>query len=67
MNTANFLSLPGMMLADQEILVFEGKRQTYGETLDRVRRLASSLKELGVGHKTSYEPKLLPPMLVAAH
>ena len=49
MNTANFLSLPGMMLADQEILVFEGKRQTYGETLDRVRRLASSLKELGVG------------------
>ncbi len=49
MNTANFLSLPGMMLADQEILVFEGKRQTYGETLDRVRRLASGLKELGVG------------------
>ena len=38
MNTANFLSLPGMMLADQEILVFEDKRQTYGETLERVRR-----------------------------
>ena len=49
MNTANFLSLPGMMLADQEILIFEGNRLTYGETLDRVRRLASSLKALGVG------------------
>jgi acyl-CoA synthetase (AMP-forming)/AMP-acid ligase II len=36
------------MFADQEIIVFEGKRFTYGETLDRVRRLASALQGLGV-------------------
>ena len=48
MNTANFLSIPSMMFPDQEIVVFEGTRLTYGETLDRVRRLASSLRELGV-------------------
>lgn len=48
MNTANFLSLPGMMFADQEIVVFEGTRLTYGELLERVRRLACSLRELGV-------------------
>jgi acyl-CoA synthetase (AMP-forming)/AMP-acid ligase II len=39
MNTANFLSIPGMMFPDQEILVFEGTRLTYGDALDRVRRL----------------------------
>jgi acyl-CoA synthetase (AMP-forming)/AMP-acid ligase II len=48
MNTANFLSIPGMMFSDQEILVFEGTRLTYGDALERVRRLASSLRDLGV-------------------
>ncbi|HXG20648.1 MAG TPA: long-chain fatty acid--CoA ligase [Methylomirabilota bacterium] len=48
MNTANFLSIPGMMFPDQEILVFEDTRLTYGDALDRVRRLASSFRELGV-------------------
>lgn len=48
MNTANFLSIPATMFPDQEIIVFEGKRLTYGETLDRVRRLASALWGLGV-------------------
>jgi acyl-CoA synthetase (AMP-forming)/AMP-acid ligase II len=48
MNTANFLSIPATMFADQEIIVFEGKRFTYGETLDRVRRLAHALRGLGV-------------------
>jgi acyl-CoA synthetase (AMP-forming)/AMP-acid ligase II len=48
MNTANFLSLPGMMFADQEIIVFEGTRLTYGQVLDRVRQLASSLRDLGI-------------------
>ena len=48
MNTANFLSIPATMFADQEIIVFAGKRFTYGETLDRVRRLASALQGLGV-------------------
>jgi acyl-CoA synthetase (AMP-forming)/AMP-acid ligase II len=47
-NTANFLSIPAPLFPDQEILVFEGVRFTYGEALARVRRLASSLRELGI-------------------
>ena len=54
MNTANFLSIPATMFADQEIIVFEGKRFTYGETLDRVRRLASALQGLGVKPETEW-------------
>ena len=49
MNTANFLSIPAMMLGDQEILVFGATRRTYGELLSRVRRLAASLRQAGVG------------------
>ena len=48
MNTANFLSIPSMMFPDQEILVFEGTRLTYGQELERVRRLASMLRDLGI-------------------
>jgi len=42
MNTANFLSIPAMMFADQEILVYGKHRRSYGELLSRVRRLAAS-------------------------
>ena len=48
MNTANFLSIPGMMFPDQELIVFEGTRLTYASALERVRRLATSLQKLGV-------------------
>jgi len=48
MNTANFLSIPGMMFPDQELIVFEGTRLTYASALERVRRLATSLQSLGV-------------------
>ena len=48
MNTANFLSIPSTMFPDQEILVFEGTRLTYGQELERVRRLASMLRDLGI-------------------
>jgi len=48
MNTANFLSIPGMMFPDQELIVFEGTRLTYAGALERVRRLATSLQTLGV-------------------
>jgi acyl-CoA synthetase (AMP-forming)/AMP-acid ligase II len=48
MNTANFLSIPGMMFPDQELIVFENTRLTYASALDRVRRLATSLQGLGV-------------------
>src|SRR5262249_12247990 len=48
MNTANFVSIPASMLPDQEILVFGSERLTYGDLLGRVRRLAGSLRALGV-------------------
>jgi len=48
-NTANFLSIPASLFPAQEILVFEGERFTYGETLSRVRRFATALAGLGVG------------------
>jgi len=48
MNTANFVSIPASMLPDQEILVFGQQRLTYGDLLSRVRRLAGSLRALGV-------------------
>src|SRR6185295_19643635 len=48
MNTANFLSIPAAIFPDQEILVFEGVRFTYGETVTRVRRLAAALATLGI-------------------
>ena len=48
MNTANFLSIPGMMFPDQELIVFEGTRLTYAGALERVRQLATSLQKLGV-------------------
>jgi acyl-CoA synthetase (AMP-forming)/AMP-acid ligase II len=49
MNTANFLSIPASMFSDQEILVFGSTRRTYGELLSRVRRLAASLRDIGIG------------------
>ena len=39
MNTSQFIGIPGMMFPDQEILAFEGKRVTYGELVDRIKRL----------------------------
>jgi 3-(methylthio)propionyl---CoA ligase len=49
MNTANFLSIPATMFADQEILVHGQHRRSYGELLSRVRRLAASMRQAGVG------------------
>ena len=48
MNTANFVSIPASMLPEQEILVFGKERYNYGDLLGRVRRLAGSLRALGV-------------------
>jgi long-chain acyl-CoA synthetase len=50
MNTANFLSIPASMFADQEILVFGTHRRSYGELLSRVRRLAASMRQAGIEH-----------------
>ncbi len=49
MNTANFLGIPASIFPEQEILVFEDVRLTYGAALARVRRLAAALAALGVG------------------
>jgi acyl-CoA synthetase (AMP-forming)/AMP-acid ligase II len=48
-NTCNFIGIPAQMFADQEILVFEGRRLTYGELWDVTQRLAGGLRKLGVG------------------
>ena len=48
MNTSQFIGIPGMMFPDQEILAFEGKRMTYGELVDRIKRRASSLRDQGI-------------------
>jgi len=47
-NTADFLSLPAAIAPEQELIVFEGRRQTYRETVERVNRLTNALAALGV-------------------
>jgi acyl-CoA synthetase (AMP-forming)/AMP-acid ligase II len=48
-NTSNFVSIPASMFADQEILVFEDHRLTYGELWRAVQRLANALRSTGAG------------------
>jgi acyl-CoA synthetase (AMP-forming)/AMP-acid ligase II len=47
-NTVNFLAIPATILPDHEIMVFEDLRQTYQQTISRVRRLAGALAGLGI-------------------
>ena len=49
MNTSNFVSIPASMFADQEILVFENERLTYGELWSNAQRLANALHRVGAG------------------
>ena len=48
MNTSNFVSIPAAMFEDQEILVFEDHRLTYGQLWSEIQRLANALLTLGV-------------------
>ena len=48
MNTSNFVSIPASMFEDQEILVFDAYRLTYGQLWDRIQRLANALRDIGV-------------------
>lgn len=48
MNTSNFVSIPAAMFEDQEILVFEDQRLTYGQLWNEIQRLANALIALGV-------------------
>jgi acyl-CoA synthetase (AMP-forming)/AMP-acid ligase II len=47
-NTADFLAIPASIVPDQEIAVFEDRRQTYQDTTTRVQRLAGALAALGI-------------------
>ena len=49
MNTSNFVSIPAAMFEDQEILVFDQHRLTYGQLWQNIQRLANALRGLGVG------------------
>lgn len=48
MNTSNFVGIPASMFEEQEILVFENQRLTYGQLWGNIQRLANALRNLGV-------------------
>ncbi|MFI5395472.1 MAG: class I adenylate-forming enzyme family protein [Candidatus Binatia bacterium] len=48
MNTSNFVSIPAAMFEDQEILVFEDHRLTYGQLWQAIQRLANALHAIGI-------------------
>jgi acyl-CoA synthetase (AMP-forming)/AMP-acid ligase II len=48
-NTSNFVSIPATMFEDQEILVFDQHRFTYGQLWQNIQRLGNALRGLGVG------------------
>ncbi len=48
MNTVNFITIPGSMMPDQEIMVFGGRRLTYAALNDLVARLCSVFKQMGL-------------------
>jgi acyl-CoA synthetase (AMP-forming)/AMP-acid ligase II len=47
-NTVNFITIPGAVLPEQEVLVFGENRLTYAQLNDLVARLTSVFKSLGV-------------------
>jgi acyl-CoA synthetase (AMP-forming)/AMP-acid ligase II len=48
MNTTDFLSIANAICPERNSIVFEGKRWTYGQTSERINRLANVLVKLGV-------------------
>jgi acyl-CoA synthetase (AMP-forming)/AMP-acid ligase II len=48
-NTVNFISIPGSIVPDQEVLVFGAERLTYAALNDLVSRLAGVFKSLRLG------------------
>ena len=49
MNTSNFVSIPAQMFPEQEILVFEKRRWTYGELWEGIQHLGNGFRSIGVG------------------
>jgi acyl-CoA synthetase (AMP-forming)/AMP-acid ligase II len=45
-NTVNFVSIPGSIVPEQEILVFGNERLTYAALSDLIARLSSAFKQL---------------------
>ncbi len=50
MNTTDFLSIAGAICPERDNIVFEGKRWTYGQIVERSNRLANGVAPFGV-HK----------------
>ena len=48
MNTVSFISIPGSIAPDQEILIFGDRRLNYGQLNELVGRLSSAFKTLGL-------------------
>ena len=48
MNTVNFVSIPGSIVPEQEILVFGNERLTYAALNDLIARLSTAFKQLGL-------------------
>ncbi len=48
MNTVNFISIPGQIVPDQEILIFGEHRLNYAQLNELVGRMSSVFKQLGL-------------------
>jgi acyl-CoA synthetase (AMP-forming)/AMP-acid ligase II len=48
MNTTDFLSIASAICPERDCIVFEGKRWTYSQTIERVNKLANVLAKIGV-------------------
>ena len=51
MNTINFISIPGSIVPDQEVLVFDAERLTYAALNELVARLSHVYRGLGLGQR----------------
>ena len=48
MNTTDFLSIANSICPERDCILFEGRRQTFAQTNERVNRLGNALATLGV-------------------
>jgi acyl-CoA synthetase (AMP-forming)/AMP-acid ligase II len=48
MNTADLLNISAAICPERDCLIFEGKKQTYAETNERINRVANALARLGI-------------------
>jgi acyl-CoA synthetase (AMP-forming)/AMP-acid ligase II len=47
-NTTDFLNISNAICPERDVMIFDGKRWTYGQTSERVNKLANGLKGLGI-------------------